>query len=464
MSKRAIIFLGFAVLTTVFMTRTLGIHIDENNYLGAAHSLPLGDSATTGKPYVFYFLNYAIFNTVGHLLGPLRPLSLYFVYLALWVVSLGWTASKLAPRQDGFVSAFFLLLLSPLCILNSTQIMMENPILPLLTITFGAAIAPIPRKKRNAALFASALAAMLLKETAIAAVVALAIAFRAWALFAAIGIALVSRFLLLAIIGAPLLHYDGKLSNIFSIDIVFDRATNLFTYLWLWIFFVSIPGTAGAVYYFRNRRPDARPIFEVAAFSLAAVLALMCLTNEDFARYCYPSLWIGALAVTWLALRLPKKVTASMLATSVILAANLWDFGSARLALWPTMVSRELYYSGYTILPGVALHAWEAFAFDRRKNMCVFLYQNEAEKAWAIARYLSHITENPRLFTEGNSAAFALCDGPKAVFRRQYQMGHQECSPECPNQQYSIANCTHQEMQGWATHPGRSVINRTCLP
>ena len=76
---------GFFILCLFLFTRDLGIHIDENNYLVWSIDNPLGDGPT-GKQYVFFLINFAVMNTMGVLLGSLRPLTMYFLW-SFWFVA-----------------------------------------------------------------------------------------------------------------------------------------------------------------------------------------------------------------------------------------------------------------------------------------------------------------------------------------------------------------------------------------
>ena len=60
---------AFTLLAATFFLKTTGVHFDAVNYLRVALFEPFGDSAATGKPWLFYGINYALFHGVGPLLG-----------------------------------------------------------------------------------------------------------------------------------------------------------------------------------------------------------------------------------------------------------------------------------------------------------------------------------------------------------------------------------------------------------
>src|SRR5690349_8506231 len=99
--------LAFATLLFALFARTVGIHFDENNYLRSAFVHQIGDARDSGKPPLFYALNYALNHTVGFLMGPWRPLCLYFVYAALNAFALAWLVKRtdLSPRRRWFLFA-----------------------------------------------------------------------------------------------------------------------------------------------------------------------------------------------------------------------------------------------------------------------------------------------------------------------------------------------------------------------
>ena len=86
----------------------------------------LGDTATTGKPYVFYAFNNGLYHLFRRSAGWLHPLILPVFYvivtvLALW--QLAMSASLVGSRRGW---TFALLLLSPFVLFNATQLMMET--------------------------------------------------------------------------------------------------------------------------------------------------------------------------------------------------------------------------------------------------------------------------------------------------------------------------------------------------
>ena len=182
-----------AVWFGLLLSRRLGLHVDENNYLRMAHTDFFGDSALSNKPYAFYAVNYLFMNGIGRFLGPLHPVALHLLYFAGLAASCAYLARRLRSGAAERLTIFLALLLSPFLLFNSTQLMMENAQYPVLALLFGLLLdQEAGATMRSAlALFALALFSVLIKETSVAALAVLAIGFRErkkgfWPLFAVI--------------------------------------------------------------------------------------------------------------------------------------------------------------------------------------------------------------------------------------------------------------------------------------
>lgn len=305
-----------ALLLLALLTRTTGIHGDENDYVHWAREARLGDSRTSGKPPLFYLVNHAGFHAVGALLGPLRPLAPYLVYAVACSLSLGWLVRRvsLSPRRRAALWA--LLAASPLFVLNATQVMAEAPVLALLTALFGLAALPGSSRRARWAEAGCVIAAILFKESAIPAVATLAIASlcasprRAVRLSMWIAVALGVAWGVRAVLRVPPQAYGG----VGHWSAWWERAPLLSTYLWLWVFLVGplmiaamVVGGLGFLRGHGRRAPVAESagrldtfLFACSAASLLLTLGVCLTSNLAFARYAYPTIWIGVLAAaTW---------------------------------------------------------------------------------------------------------------------------------------------------------------------
>ena len=177
--RGAVVLAGFLAILVALFTRTLGIHVDELNYMAWAKDSPVGDAVRTGKPAVFYLFNYTLYGLVPDWAEGLRPLILHLFYAALGVFSIGWLAAKAATTTEAFVWQFVILLCTPFFVFNTTQLMMESAVLPMLALTMAGSWSSIASVRFDASLLvlASATCALLFKETAALALIVLLVAF-----------------------------------------------------------------------------------------------------------------------------------------------------------------------------------------------------------------------------------------------------------------------------------------------
>lgn len=457
--------------------RELGVLYDEHNYVLWAATAPLGDVSSTGKPYLFYLLNYVIFHVVPDWAGPWRFLSLHVFYAALSVASVAWLSAKMTTTTEEFVWHFVVLASAPLFVINSTQVLMESAVMPAVALTVAGLIDLQRRGSRFPAktlVCVSATVALLMKDTAAAALLVLCLAFwktlrwQVWPLALALVAGAAGSMVMLSAVNAPLAEYGG-LSSLLDLDALPSRAALTWPYASIWIFYVGPFALLAAVslYYRRDllRAPGARTLLWVGILSLPATFGMQLASQVAFARYAYPVLWLGVIGFAFLLLRGPRWLSAVAVAFSCIPVANMWTPSSGRLSLWPPFVANELYYSNFTILPGVPNLGWLAFAADRRKEMCILIPRENAQNRPLIEGHFRLLTEGPRFFDETGTAAFYRCDGPRAIVRREYDSA--SCHPECAKP-VSIDTCTRQADRfvtpGYFGRPGRIILNRTCLP
>src|SRR5262245_53707367 len=238
--------LGFLVLLIVLLTRTWGIHVDENQYFQYAIGHPAGDSFSTGKPPLFYVLNYVVYHALRAPVGWLHPLILPIFYIAWTNVALWRLARASAAVGAAPGTVFVLLLLSPLLLFNATQVMMEAALLPALTFTVASLLTMVGGGQgpwMMAELFLAASAGALVKETALPALILLAAAGapllrrRVWPIIAgALCGTLLNRSLLWIIHPRDPVTYGG-LPQLMTAAVDPASWSRIPAYLWLWMFF-----------------------------------------------------------------------------------------------------------------------------------------------------------------------------------------------------------------------------------
>jgi hypothetical protein len=434
---------------------------------------PTGDAGRSGKPYAFYLLNYAVVHLVPTWTGGVRPVSLHLFYAALSVCSIAWLARRATDTVGEFSWYFAALLCAPFFVFNSTQVMMETAVLPLLTLT----LAEVINLERHGSslgsslsVFGAAALALLFKETAAAALLILLAAFwprlgrRVWPLAAALVAGVAIALLMRAAVHAPSYVYGG-VSGLLDVGAWRSRMGLAGQYASMWLFFVW-PFTALAVFvlFVRGRLNGAheRTLMRLAVLSLFATFGVEMISNFALARYAYPAVWLGVVAFAFLLMRGPRWLAALSIVLGLVPIADMWRADPSRFSLWPPLVANEAHYSSYGLFPGAPNLGWLAFAGDRRVNACVFIPRDRAEGPEWIQRYFESVTVAPRFFDESRVADFERCDGPKITARRQYQDPPQ-CGPECPATSiFSAGACSLTEDRFEA--PGRILTNLTCLP
>lgn len=463
---------GVAAILVVVFTRTTGIHYDELNYMVRAGYEPTGDAVRAGKPYAFYLLNYAVMHLVPVAAGGFRPVSLHLFYATLSVCAVAWLAAKATETTGQFVLHFAALSCVPFFIFNSTQVMMETSVLPMLTLAVAAVIdidRHGPRWQAGALLFVTATLAYLFKETAAAALVILLAAFwprlgrQLWPLALALVAGVGLQKVMLAALHVPQ-HGYGGVSALLDLSAWPVRLKFVGEFVGMWMFYVGpITLLAVCVLCARGlfRDPSERALLYLGVLSLVATLGVHMASNFTFARYAYPAVWLGVIAFAFLLLRGPRWLAVLSIAMYAFPLVSMWRADPARFNLWPSLVANEAHYSGFPILPGVRNLGWLAFAGNRRENMCILVPREQAVMPEWLRRYFDGVSVQPRFFDESQIIAFRECDGPKAILRKQHQETY-ACGTECPRALFSERACSVTENR-WST-PGQMVTNLTCLP
>ena len=461
--------LGIIALLAALLTRTLGIHIDENTFLAYARDAAFGDGPSSGKIYGFYLFNYLVYHVLGPLFGSLRPLCLHMTHIALGTVALARLVKRLVPEADQ-AWCFALILLAPFTLFNQTQLMTETPMMILILVILGALfdLTKSQSKSSHIVILLAGMTMVVFKDTGAIPLMALAIVFyprlkkHVGSTVAAAILGILLNRIMLGLVHAPNYYLKSVTVSFFGLSHFLERLKSIGAYTWMWCFYLWPPLMAAAMYSGRNStEPRARIFLRMIVGSIVATLLINFLATEDFVRYCYPVVWLGLIACAALPSRLKPAALVLILLSYAVPAAALWGHKDP-MALWPEVISTEAYSSGFTILPGTPTHGWVFLSGDKRKNMCILVPMRSSENTWALMHYFQIISENPRFFNEASEREFLQCDGPKAVLRRQYQQDPAQCGPNCPDAMFRVSNCTPQDMRGWASRAG-TLTNRTCL-
>lgn len=478
----------FAVLFSVFLTRKLGIHFDELNYHEFSYTNFFGDCLNESKSCLFYGVNFVLSNSIGRLMGPYRIFSVNLCYLVLNTFGILFLVKGSGlPSQRRFLF-LSLLVISPVLLFNSTHLMMENPMMGILSFYFGIAFRVQEQHRKGAGIAAPLLAGILawMKITSLAALGTIWLCFfppvkwKRWVPSAAAiaGVVLLGK-LTSRFFPAPRHHFiEGTPESPYAAfipDLYMKNWKQVGATAEGWVFFIWPPLLCLALYslvkncFTKNDR-------EFSLRCLAAVFAsyYLCVTMQaytvyPFFRYMFPTLWVTFILVSWVVARYAPAILGWAVAISLCVPSlNLYFPSDQRLKIWPWMLAKETYYSAATVLQGSSLNAWILMTpFQRQQEMAVFSTVKESEYQGRAETFLRMVMANPRFFRDTEWEAFQASLLPKAVFRRQYEPlngSGESCTPQCEASDYRWIDCTRIRVSEVSDRPGHPMILRTCLP
>lgn len=440
--------------------RTTGIHCDENNYLNSAAHFSTGDAQGTGKPFLFYLVNYLYYHLIGRFLGYLSPISLHLVYAPAFAFSSLWAISPLIKKKFTDAWIYIALLVSPFILLNSGQVMMESALIPVLSIIFGLCIRKDSGKLK---IILWSIVAILIKPTAIPALVLLAVCFFKYApsvsfrlakgCVAGIVLWKVTTWLLLT--GTPMLY--GDLSQLLSLESLRARALMTGQYAYGWLFFagtLAIPGVIWRLLALRplalrplalRRNPD--PLQETGSMFILLALGSLVLTSTiqfvfvyDFIRYTFPVIWIGTLAGIYLLAQAPYWTHIVLVGLFTIQSLPLLGSEFNRFKNWPHLVNYEYFESAGTILYGIPTHYFFTVAHMKSKRPCIEIKIPPGSDAYWAEQYFQLIYKHPDIVHESScptgsaSLQFSLV---------RYQDDFPERNPPC---RFQAGYCGYQRV------------------
>jgi hypothetical protein len=458
----------------VLLTRTWGLHYDEVSYFHLAIHSHLGDTPTSGKPYVFYLFNNALYHLFRRSAGWLHPLILPVFYVILTVLAiwkLAVSASRTGARRGW---TFALLLLSPFALFNATQLMMETALLPLLSVTFALLLSMIDDQQRpHAALWLGMAAAVsaVVKDTAVAALLVMGVAFlpvlryRIWPLLAgSLAGVLGNRFLLWAIYAPPQFHYGGGSQFLASFSDP-RQWKSIPAYLGMWLFFLGFAWIGALWSCWERRDRISRMLVALSSLSAAGVLLVQFATvpGLPFPRYAYPVIWVG-LASSAIACARSRKawLAAAVLALQLPWITGLWPGTFPTIRYWPRLVTGEAYSSGVTVLSGAPNYGWIVMSPRALSDLCVYLPRSNAAGVIQAEDWFRDIAEHVTFFDEQQLGAFEQCPGAKAVVDRRFAVDSCE-TDRCAPASYRVRSCLKQYIRLYSIHTGE-IESRVCLP
>lgn len=457
---------AFTILATTFFLKTTGIHLDASNYLFMAYRDPLGDSGTTGKPWLFYWLNYALINSVGMLAGRFRAMSLDLFYMSAFAISLAWAVARLHAEDSKFDALLRISLVaaSTLALLSGTVLMMEAAALPALTVALGCAAAGARSRRSQTALLVSSAAAAAIKATTIPGLLLLALAFfarlrgRVLVMVAGIVTGLVVNAIGLRWLRPRTTIEYGGVGDLWSWHLVAERLARTGPHVILWLAFVGV-SLAVVLLASPRRVLRDRALQVLAPGSLVAVFVLQLASTYDFARYAYPAMWVALLWILLIADVRKRWMVATLLALELAMAAPLVMQSPDRFKFWPDLVKREMIDSGGTLFPGIAVYGLTARQLLRDGTPCVWINSENGERNELLKQYARPMFPASRIhvspaFDPDNDPACSLANTIR-IWREHVESPADGCADTC-------GPCAFQKMEYFFVKPGW-VRNQACF-
>ena len=456
---------AFTLLAAMFFLKTTGIHFDASSYLLIAFQLPLGDSATMGKPWLFYVVNYAFLHSVGLLLGRFRPISLDLFYMACFAISLAWTAARL-HAEDSRLDALLRITLavtSLLALVGGTVLMMEAAALPAMTVALGCAAMGAATRPTRVALVASSAVATAIKATTVPGLFLIALAFlahmRGRTLLIPVGVAagLGVNAIGLRLLGSHTEVYYGGIGDLWSLHLIAERLSRTGAYLTLWLAFVGV-NLAAVILATPRRWLQDRALRILAPGSLAAVFLFQLVSTYDFARYCYPAMWVTLLWIPLTADMRNRVFVVSLAAVQLALAVPMLTRSTDRFRFWPEMVRREMIDSSGTVFPGIRIYGQGARQLLRDSGPCVWINSENGERNELLERFARLTFPTGKIHRSPVFYPDPACTWSNTVlmWREHVDSPNVACTASC-------GPCSFQKMEYYFLKPGW-VRNQVCWP
>lgn len=421
--------LGFLIFLGILIFRTTGIHSDEVNYLRISERYFFGDSSYSRKPCLFYMLSFLFAHSLGQIFGPLYAWSFYITSALLISLGLVWAIQPIyiENKKLKFLLIYLVLLCSPLVAMNSTQFMMETPLIFLLALIFGSMV----RNNSGASnwIFAIGFIAVSIKSTAVCALAVLIIAF--WNQKRRECVALILAIFASSVFSALLVHissyfplpvahpevppYHLSLMDMLNPDSIFRHMRMTSFYLYAWAFFVGLPALVGGLAFLMDRigskkgkvfqelDSDAVTFLKIAVISWAVTFSIQMVSTFFYVRYAHPAFFVGLLAGVYLLDKARVLVLVPLLAITLFQSYALVGREPDRFEHWPTITNAEFFHAPLTIFYGTPTHSALIGLRMHESDPCVQLDVPETAdlKGW-YARYLQFVFQRAQASSDKN--------------------------------------------------------------
>lgn len=464
-----IFFISFAI--HIFWNN--GIDGDHAGYFVFSRSQLFGDFQTTGKPPLFYIINYIIFHGLSVVVGKWQPMIVSLFYIVVLSHAIVYFSGKLF---DGFKRLILSLVLAlmPITFVNYVQYMMETPLLIIILLFMGI---PVSMKTSNQAkyiyIILVGVIGLLIKETFLPAAFFLFLYYFkevksderikvVKVIFFTILISLALRFLPRTFLNVQDFNFtvfsQKDIEHIVAVKIKYYFKFLYSLFWFLFPVFIFIPATV-------LKRKFIQFNF-VILFFFSTFLYFISLLEST--RYHTPMLFSVMLIVFSEAKEsITVRRLLGMMLVNIIFLVNTTTFLNMPFKLWPFMYTREHINSGGTILAGFPLY-FRLLVSPSKVDGTTCIYsppENNGELNFYIKRFVSG-PFNKFNFYE-NELNDKNCNKIYAFFRT-YNFEHfTEYKKWCESRIYKVfskkQNIVYFSPEGGHTEENPGIIyNLTC--
>jgi hypothetical protein len=364
--------------------------------------------------------------------------------------------------------AYFVLLISPLGLLNATELMMETALLSAVSLLLGAVLRGIDRYWKWIRLFLLSALVGALKATAapVVALLALLVVRKSKTAVATLFTGALAGYLInVAVLrwivkSAHSDNYGGP-TEILNIHAVVERlSANIRQDLWVWLFFEGIVALAAVLFWVTRKRSEKKPsiqtgvLLTLALGSLPAMLSIQAISIHGFARYTYPVLWLGLVCSIVLIAHSRLIALFPLAAFFIFQSSSLWGQDLDRFSFWPNKTVLEFMESGGTILAGAPVHRLAVEQRLRDPAPCFSVGVMDMYERGYYLQYLGFVFPQGRLVDANESCATHI-----RIWREPADSVG-ECPARCGASTYWSA-CRYQRLRFFASYQGL-VLNQFC--
>jgi len=459
--------LGTLMMAFFWLIRLDGINCDEGGYLSLAATDPLGDMTMTGKPPLFYFLNYLVFHIFPNGFSHFQAAKMQFFYLLPLVTTTALLASRFARllKTTDILPIFLVLLLNPLMFYHATHFMMESAIiLGLNLILIGILdLMDSPSQQKQilieVLIFLCCVFLVTLKETTASPLLILGLTCffgklkASRSLLAGLVLGVISRFAMSHYLHSPPLA-AGLVVPVSNYEALVKYFLRMPDYFKAWLFFVWPPIIAGACWNYSKQtlpHPLKKGLFVLALLTVLAMFGIESLGSASVMRYVFPTLWLGLVAVAFLAVSGTKKLRWLIAASSIVFIVSFQLPGTQKMGIWPDVFADEMLRSGGTSFVGIPIFRWSITTFANPfRTACLHYSTRDTEWPDFMIRNLSGFFYSLQFFDENHTAEFNSCQGQKIFVDRSYSTPPGLCQLDCPPTSVSV--CSTQTIVSFNVH------------